>query len=67
MNDNFGTVQSVIAPVFRRVARDERPGWEHPRKKPDAQPAVPADPAEGKTDSDQEAETASAAHLDLRV
>jgi hypothetical protein len=70
MFDSLGFVQSVMAPILRKVAREERPAWDRPRRRPDTKPPqAPPSPvaAEETAEPDRESESRPPSHIDLRV
>ena len=70
MSESFGLVHSVMAPILRKVAREERPGWDRPRKRPDPRPphaSAGAAAADSETASADAGEHESPGHIDLRV
>jgi len=70
MSESFGFIHSVLAPIFTKIGKEERQGWDQPRKKhdpahrrPDAASAVPVDRAEDITPGEETSST----HIDLRI
>ncbi len=70
MADGIGFIHSVLAPVLTRIAREERPAWDQPRRKHDT--------TQGKSNANQAKEmvpedednsdvTASPTHIDFRI
>jgi hypothetical protein len=70
MADSLGFIHSVIAPIFRKVEHEERPGWDRSKKRQDAKAQRPNDggsaPADKETQPDRE-EGVSSTHIDLRI
>ncbi len=70
MADSFGFIHSVIAPIFRRVEHEERPGWDRSKKRQEAKGRRPAgaDSAPADQEKQREAEEVmSPTHIDLRI
>jgi len=70
MADSLGFIHSVIAPIFRKVEHDERPGWDRSKKRQDArvQRRSGSDSAAAAEDAQQDGEnSATSTHIDLRI
>ncbi len=70
MADSLGFIHSVIAPIFRKVEHEERPGWDRSKKRQEAraQRQVGAGPAVAGEETRQDGEdSVSSTHIDLRI
>lgn len=70
MADSLGFVHSIIAPIFRKVEHEEKPGWDRSRKRQDAraqrQGGNGSVTAGEETQKDGE-NSVSSTHIDLRI
>jgi len=71
MQDGFGLVNLVAAPVLERIGRDERLGRDNPRRNRDGKPKSEGMGARSEGDSAGTAENTgtskSSLHIDLRI
>jgi hypothetical protein len=70
MADSLGFIHSVIAPIFRKVEHEERPGWDRSKKRQDARAQAPknSSPAVAGEETQQDGEQGvSSTHIDLRI
>ncbi len=70
MADSLGFIHSVIAPIFRKVEHEERPGWDRSKKRQDAgaQRQRSANPGTADEETRQDGENSvSSTHIDLRI
>lgn len=70
MADSLGFIHSVIAPVFRKVEHEERPGWDRSKKRQDARarrPDTGSSDQAGRESQGEGGESVSPTHIDLRI
>ncbi len=70
MADSLGFIHSVIAPIFRKVEHEERPGWDRSKKRQETHAHKPGN--DGSATASDEAqqnseEGVSSTHIDLRI
>jgi hypothetical protein len=70
MAESLGFIRSIIAPTFRKVEHEERPGWDRSKKRPDAR--SPKRDGSGSAVSGEETgqdgeNSVSSTHIDLRI
>ena len=70
MAESLGFIHSVIAPTFRKVEHEERPGWDRSKKRQDTR--TPKGDGSGSAVADERAEqdgenSVSSTHIDLRI
>ncbi len=70
MADSLGFIHSVIAPIFRKVEHDERPGWDRSKKRQDTrvQRRSGSDSGAAAEEAKQDGENSvTSTHIDLRI
>ena len=71
MADSLGFIHSVIAPIFRKVEHEERPGWDRSKKRHDTRPPRQNDTGSttvgDETQPGREEDVPSSTHIDLRI
>jgi len=70
MTDSLGFIHSVIAPIFRKVEHEERPGWDRSKKRQDVRAQRPNNggSAVALEEAEKEGEEGvSSTHIDLRI
>lgn len=70
MADSLGFIHSVIAPIFRKVEHEERPGWDRSKKRQDtrAQRRSGSDSGAAAEEAKQDGENSvTSTHIDLRI
>ncbi len=70
MADSLGFIHSVIAPIFRKVEPEERPGWDRSKKRQDAR--VQRRSGAGSETAAEETQqggenSVTSTHIDLRI
>lgn len=70
MAESLGFIRSVIAPIFRKVEHEERPGWDRSKKRQDAraQRRSGSDSEAAAEEAQQDGENSvTSTHIDLRI